>query len=258
MIGLIERRLLFRPQTQAESWSDPPPELRARDVWFELPGKVRAHAWWCEPKGWSPDHGATHYSHGNAGNLSQRAESVRRWMTLMRQAVLIYDYPGYGRSSGKPSEAGCYTVGETAFNWIVGDRGVSPGRVLFYGGSLGGAIAIELATRQPYRALILVSAFTSVPDMAKKQYPWLPVRPFIRNRFENLAKIPRCPGRVFIAHGTADRYVPYRMGEQLFAAAPEPKRFFPMVDHDHYHSPGPEFYTELVTFLEQYSRHGTT
>jgi pimeloyl-ACP methyl ester carboxylesterase len=188
MFGLIERRLLFRPATQAQSWSEPPTDLNARDVWFDLPGGVRAHAWWCEPDGWSPSDGATHYSHGNAGNLSQRAEGVRRWMTLMKQAVLIYDYPGYGRSGGKPGEPGCYASGDAAYDWMVRDRGVMPDRVLLYGGSLGGAVAIELATRRPYRALVLVSAFTSVPDMAKQQYPWLPAGRFIRNRFENPAR----------------------------------------------------------------------
>ena len=80
-------RDLFRPQTQAQSWSEAPPDLHACDVWLDLPGGVRAHAWLCEPQEWLPEHGATHYSHGNAGNLSQRAEGVRRWMTLMRQAV---------------------------------------------------------------------------------------------------------------------------------------------------------------------------
>jgi fermentation-respiration switch protein FrsA (DUF1100 family) len=253
MFSLIERRLVFRPATQAASWVEAPPGLRARDVWLSLPQGVVAHGWWCEPEGWLPGQGAVLYSHGNAGNLSGRAESVRRWLTLMRQAVLIYDYPGYGRSSGKPSEPGCNAAGEAGLDWISRDRGVSMERIVLYGGSLGGGIAVELATRRPYRALVLVSAFTSVPDMAGREYPWLPVRRFIRNRFDNLARIGRCPGRVFIAHGTADSYVPFSMGEQLYAATREPKRFFPMVGHEHHHSPGPEFYTELQRFLDEVS-----
>jgi fermentation-respiration switch protein FrsA (DUF1100 family) len=89
--------------------------------------------------------------------------------------------------------------------------------------------------------------------MAGREYPWLPVRRFIRNRFDNLARIGRCPGRVFIAHGTADSYVPFSMGEQLYATAREPKRFFPMVGHEHHHSPGPDFYAELQRFLDEVS-----
>lgn len=252
MFGSIERRLIFRPSSQAQAWSEPPADLHARDLWFNLPDQVRVHAWWCEPEGWSPSAGATLYSHGNAGNLSQRAEGVRRWMRSLGQAVLIYDYPGYGRSTGKPDETGCYAAANAALDWITRDRTVSPDKVLLYGGSLGGAIAIELATRRPYSALVVVSAFTSVPDMANKQFPWLPIRRLIRNRFDNLAKIPHCSGRLFLAHGTADRLIPFSMGERLFAAAPEPKRFFPMKDYDHHHSPGPEFYAELKAFLDDH------
>jgi hypothetical protein len=113
-------------------------------------------------------------------------------------------------------------------------------------------VSVDLATRRDYRALVLVSPFTSVSDMATKQYPWLPARRFIRNRFDNLAKIGRCAGRVFLAHGTADRFVPYWMGEKLFAAAPEPKRLFPMAGHDHHHTPGADFYQELQRFLDPF------
>ena len=130
---------------------------------------------------------------------------------------------------------------------------VAPNRVVLFGASLGGAMAVELATRHAYRALVLVAAFTSVPDMARTRFPWLPVRRFLRNRFDNLARMPRCPGRLFLAHGTADTYVPYHMGERLFAAARAPKQFFPMEGFQHHHSPGPDFYVELDRFLAETS-----
>src|SRR5205823_4539176 len=98
MFGFIERRMLFRPTSPAQSWADPPPDLHAQDVWVSLAGGVRIHAWWCVPDGWTPEKGAVLYSHGNAGNLSHRAEGVRRWLSLLERAVLIYDYPGYGHS----------------------------------------------------------------------------------------------------------------------------------------------------------------
>jgi fermentation-respiration switch protein FrsA (DUF1100 family) len=88
--------------------------------------------------------------------------------------------------------------------------------------------------------------------MASRLYPWLPVRRLIRNRFDNRSKIAQTKGRVLLAHGTADRTIPFAMGETVFAAAPEPKRFFPMPDYDHHHSPGNAFYTELRCFLDQY------
>jgi fermentation-respiration switch protein FrsA (DUF1100 family) len=251
MFNFIERRLLFKPVSPAQSWSEPPPELHAEDVWLDLPTGEKIHAWWCTPEGWRAGAGAVLYSQGYRGNLSQRAEVVGRWLKLLNRAVLVYDYPGYGHSTGKPGERACYSAAETAFDWIV-HKGVSAEDVVLYGGSLGGAVAIETATRRPYRALVTVGAFTSIPDMAARQHPWLPVGPLFRNRFENVPKISKTRGRVFIAHGTADKFVPFHMAEKLIAAAPEPRLLFPMRDYEHFHTPGPEFYTELRRFLDQY------
>src|SRR5437879_3895713 len=104
MFDFIERRLLFRPISPAQSWNEPPAELHAEDVWLPLAGGPTIHAWWCVPEDWRPEQGAVLYSHGNAGNLSHRGEGARRWLTLLNQAVLLYDYPGYGRSTGKTNE----------------------------------------------------------------------------------------------------------------------------------------------------------
>src|SRR5207248_5963463 len=130
----------------------------------------------------------------------------------LEMPVLIFDYPGYGRSEGSPSEAGCYAAAEAAYAWLVQTQQVPPGQIILYGGSLGGGVAVELARRQPHRALILVSTFTSIPDMAQQLYPWLPARWLVRNRFDSLAKIGQCTQPVFIAHGTADGLLPYTQG----------------------------------------------
>src|SRR5207253_8642806 len=139
-------------------------------------------------------------------------------------------------------ESGCYAAADAAFDWLVNVQKVQAERIILYGGSLGGGVAIELAGRRPHRALILVSTFTSVPDMAQRLYPWLPARWLVRNRFENMAKIGKCTKPIFCAHGTKDSIVPFEQGQRLFAAAPEPKRFFPMEGYDHNHTPGPDFY----------------
>jgi pimeloyl-ACP methyl ester carboxylesterase len=251
VFGFIERRLLFHPTPFARHWEEAPPGLAAEDVWLALDRRVKVHAWWCPPPSWIPARGAVLYCHGNAGNLSHRAESVRRWRDRLETAVLIFDYPGYGRSTGKPSEASCYAAADAASDWLQREKGVAPADVLLHGGSLGGAVAVELATRRPYRALVVLSTFTSVPDMASALYPWLPIRRFIRNRFDSLAKIGRTAGRVFLAHGTDDRVIPFNMGERLFAAAPAPKHFFPLAGYDHNHTPGPEYYTAIASFLQE-------
>src|SRR2546423_1463588 len=119
MIGFLERKLLFHPASHVREWADPPAELRTEDVWFSLPGGVRVHGWWCVRERWTPAGGAVLYSHGYAGNLSRCGEGVRRLVTLLGQAVLVYDYPGYGRSTGKPSEPGCVASAEAALDWLV-------------------------------------------------------------------------------------------------------------------------------------------
>jgi fermentation-respiration switch protein FrsA (DUF1100 family) len=214
----------------------------------------RIHAWFSVPDGWEPRQGAIHYSHGNGSNLSRISGRAYRWREKTGRAVLLYDYPGYGKSSGRPSEAGCYAAGEAALRWLGEEQHVPPGEVILVGESLGGAVAIELATHHPVRLLVLHGAFTSFPDMAQVRVPFYPVRSLVRNRMENEEKIglARCP--VLITHGTADDVVPFRQGERLFAAAREPKRFLRMEGHGHGPPNQPDFFVAVKRFLAETTR----
>jgi uncharacterized protein len=243
----LEDWFLFRPTPASREWHAPP-NGRVRDVEWQLAGGPRIHAWWCPTEGWRPEHGAVLYFHGNAGNVSLRGEGALRWQQELGLAVLLPDYAGYGRSTGRPSEAGCYAAADAAYEWLVLNLQVPADRILLYGGSLGCAVAVDLAARRPCRALVLVSPFTSVRDMARQVCPFVPPR-WVHDRFDNLAKVPRVRRPVFIAHGTADRLVPFAQGERLFAAANPPKEFFAMRGYEHHHSPGPEFYARLREFL---------
>jgi uncharacterized protein len=249
----IENRLIFRPCTAAQDWQPPPEDIHARDVGLTMADGTTIHGWWCALPGWTPADGAMLYCHGNAGNLSHRAESIRRWQRLLGQAVLIFDYPGYGKSGGRPTEAGCYAAGELMYDFIVNRMQVPAERVILYGGSLGGAIATELACKFPPRVLVLVSAFTSIRDMARCQFPWLPfISWFAATRLDNLSKMASCKAPVFIAHGTADRLVPFAHSERLRQAVQQPSRLFPMEGYDHNHTPGPDFYESLKEFLQSH------
>jgi fermentation-respiration switch protein FrsA (DUF1100 family) len=249
----FENKMLFVPTAAGDDWVAPP-NGRVQDIIMESADGTRIHAWWCPTANWNPSQGAVLYCHGNAGNLSHRSASIARWQEQLGQAVLIFDYPGYGRSTGKPSEAGCYAAADAAYDWLVQSQKVPPEDILLYGGSLGGGVAVDVANRRPHRALILVSTFTSIPDMAQNRFPWLPARWLVRNRFESLAKIVTCRRPIFIAHGTADRTVPFTQGERLFAAALEPKRFLAMAGLDHNHTPIPEFYVAVRQFLGETDR----
>ncbi|MBY0458457.1 MAG: alpha/beta hydrolase, partial [Gemmataceae bacterium] len=232
-----ERRLVFRPTQTPEptavaggfSLLPARPDRRAFPIDFVTADGTPVRAWWCPVPGSA---GVVLYCHGNAGDLSDRAEPVAKVMAELGQSVLVFDYPGYGASGGRPSEAGCYEAADAAFDWLVAN-GFPPNRVTLVGVSLGGGVAVDLASRRPARALVLVKTFTSVPDVAARLLLGLPVQPLVQTRFDSLAKIGRCPQPAFIASGTRDRLIPYAHGERLAAAAGGPVRFLPLPGSDH-------------------------
>jgi fermentation-respiration switch protein FrsA (DUF1100 family) len=249
MLLFLENWFLFHAVRADQHWMAPPAGLQVQDVELTCADGTPIHAWWTAPSGWQPAQGAMVYCHGNAGNLSHRGEALVNWQERMGFAVLIFDYPGYGRSRGKPSEAGCYAAGEAVLDWLVQVQRLGPEDIILYGSSLGGAIAIDLATRWPCRALVIHSAFSSFPDIAQKTFPFMPVRWLVRNQFNNVKKLPHCRAPVLVVHGTADTLVPFRQGERLFDAARQPKRFVPLPGLGHNASLPPEFHDVLRQFL---------
>jgi len=190
------------------------------------------------------------YCHGNAGNLSHRGGSIAKLREIFKMHVLIFDYPGYGKSEGRPSEQGCYHAADAAYAFLTDTQEIQPNNILLYGGSLGGGVAVDMASRHPHMALVLLKTFTSAPDVGASLFPWLPIRRVMRNRFDNLSKIKSCKQPVFIGHGTADKIIPFVQGKRLFEAANEPKRFFPMENSDHNDPLPAEFFVDLKTFLK--------
>jgi fermentation-respiration switch protein FrsA (DUF1100 family) len=246
---LMENFFLYGPR-QAEL-DQPPPGIAVENIELTSARGDQIHAWWSKPNAWQPERGAVLFCHGNGGNLSHRGQVLIPWLQEMGLAVLLFDYPGYGQSSGTPNESGCYAAGDAAYDWLCEAAKVPVQRIILYGGSLGGGIATDLASRRPHRALVLVAAFTSFPDMAQKQYPWLPGRWLVRNRYKNLEKIAHCSGPIFIAHSPQDRLIPYSQGERLYAAAAEPKCFFSMPNYYHIDVPTADFYPALRAFLKR-------
>jgi hypothetical protein len=245
----FENWLVFRPAKADQDWQ-PPPVPEIQDVELTSAAGKALHAWWLpRPKG----QGALLYLHGNAGNLSHRGGSMAKLAEILDVAVLIVDYPGYGKSGGKPTEQGCYQAADAGYGWLT-QQGFHPQDILLYGASLGGGVAVDLASRQPHRALILIKTFTSAPDVGAGQFPYLPVRWLMRNRFDNLKKIKDCRQPVFIVHGTADSVIPYRLGQQLFAAAGEPKEFLTLPDEDHNDPLPPVFFEKLQDFLNRHAK----
>jgi hypothetical protein len=183
-------------------------------------------------------------------------DCVARWRDRLGRAVLVYDYPGYGKSTGQPSEAGCYAAGEAALGWLIKDQGVPANEIILVGESLGGAIAAELATRHPARLLVLHSAFTSFPDVSQARLPWYPSRYLVHNQMKNIEKIQRVHCPVLITHGTADWTVPFAHGERLFAAANEPKQFIRREGEGHFPPADTAFFDTVRQLLAKTARSG--
>jgi fermentation-respiration switch protein FrsA (DUF1100 family) len=246
----FENRMLYRATTAHQLWWAPPGGLIVEDVNVTTPDGTPLHGWWSPPPRWSPADGALLFAHGNGGNLSDRGRYIGDLQRHLKTAVLLIDYPGYGRSGGVPTEAGCYAAGDAAYEWLTRTRGIPTDRIILYGGSLGGGIAADLAARRPHRALVLVSTFTSFPDQAQTLYPWLPARWLVRNKYDNVAKLASVAGPVFVTHGRQDDLIPFAMGERLYAAARGQKQFFAMNNWGHNDYPNDEGVLALAKFLD--------
>ena len=169
------------------------------------------------------------WSHGNAGNIDSR-RALLLALAARGLGVLAYDYRGYGRSEGSPSERGVYLDATAAFDDLVA-RGTDPATIACFGESLGGAVSIEVATRRRCGAVIVVSTFTRLADVARRHYG--PLGWLAGDRFDSLARLSRVSAPVLVAHGDRDEIIPFELGERLFAAAPEPKRFLRIAGADH-------------------------
>lgn len=195
-----------------------PPPAGVEERAITTPDGVRLHAWSVKPRDGGP---VLLWSHGNAGSIDSR-RALLGALAARGLGVLAYDYRGYGRSEGAPSEPGVYLDAAAAFDDLVA-RGTDPAAIVCFGESLGGAVSIELATRRRCGAVVAVSSFTRLADVARRHYG--PLGALAGNRFDSLARVPRVAAPVLVAHGDQDEIVPFELGERLFAAAAEPKRF---------------------------------
>ncbi|HEV3385288.1 MAG TPA: alpha/beta hydrolase [Gemmata sp.] len=242
---LLERNLVFRPSSAAE-WK-PPVNPRTEDISLVAADGTKLHAWWLPGRDRAA--GAFIHAHGNGGNLSHRGQFAADLQQATGAGVLMFEYPGYGKSEGKPTEEGCYAAGEAAFEWLTRSAGFPAERIVLMGESLGGGTAVELATRHEHRALVLIYTFTSLPAAAKSHFPFLPTKQLMRTRFDNLSKIGRCHRPVFIAHDPKDEVIPFSHSLALFGAAKPPKEFLQLDGHGHHLPKGDTLCVPIAKFL---------
>jgi fermentation-respiration switch protein FrsA (DUF1100 family) len=224
MLRRFETAVTFHPERAAFDglWRVP---QNAEEVWFKTSDGLRLYGWLFRSKT-RPAAAAVVYFHGNGGNLSY-CDWVGASLSERGFDVLLFDYRGYGRSEGEPTdERGVYADADAAYDFLVKERGVPARSVALYGQSLGTAAAVDVAAREPCGALVLESGLSSAGDMAGAILPWLPrfVRGLTKNKFDSVGKLPRVRCPVLVVHGDRDTVIPVAQGRKLFAAAPEPKR----------------------------------
>jgi fermentation-respiration switch protein FrsA (DUF1100 family) len=193
------------------------------------------------------------FCHGNAGNISHRLDSIRIFHDL-ELGVLIFDYRGYGKSKGHPGENGTYLDAEAAWVYIVDTLGINPENIVIFGRSLGGAVAAEIALRKQSGVLIIESGFTSVPDLGKNFFPYLPVRLIAKHKYETIDKVDKIEIPKLFVHSPDDEIVPNRHGELLFEKAAEPKEFLRIKGghNDGFFISGKTYEDGLKDFLDRY------
>lgn len=245
----IEKKFLYYPE-KAFDFTPDQFGLVCEDVRFRAGDGVDLHGWLTTVD--SPV-ATLLFLHGNAGNISHRLDNVRRLHDVGIR-VFIIDYRGFGKSSGEISEEGLYQDAIGAHRYLVERPDVRSSSIAVFGRSLGGAVAIDLATKTSLNALIVESSFTCVADMARQVMPFLPIGPLLSSRYDSIGKIPRVTAPLLVIHGTRDGLIPFDQGRRLFDAASEPKRFHPVEggDHNDTYLVGGKPYLELIrSFLEE-------
>jgi hypothetical protein len=226
--------------------------VAGEEVFFETEDGVRIHAFWL------PGDGADRaflFLHGNAGNASHRLPNAAL-LSRLGAAVLLLDYRGYGRSEGRPTETGVQADARAGFAHLVEARGFAPERVVVFGRSLGGAVAVDLARGRELGGVVLESTFTSLSDMARRVLGFLgPLAArATRGRFDSIAKIDELRAPLLVFHGDRDEIVPFALGRALFEAAPEPKRFVTIRGAGHNDTVqigGRPYLDRIETFLDE-------
>lgn len=251
-IRLFEDGATYFPERYpAGDWQPERSGLEVEECYFPTPDGILLHAWYVSARA----DFAILFLHGNAGNLTHRLDALLRLRTLPAN-ILIVDYRGYGRSPGRPSEAGLYLDAETAYRYLTETKHVPPERLILLGESLGTAVAVDLASREAVAGLILEAPFTSARDVARRVIPLPLARFIIRTKFDSAAKIVSVSAPILFVHGERDTTIPIDLGRKLFDLAHQPKFFYalPQAEHNDIALVGGQAYLDRIRGFLDYVR----
>ena len=252
-VYVFQARLIFFPNVPGRTLATTPSQigLKFEDVRITTGDHVDLHGWYVPAATGAP---AVLFCHGNAGNISHRLD----WLEILRGmgfAVLLFDYRGFGQSSGVPTEQGTYLDAQTAWDYLTNTKGFAPRNIVIVGESLGGPIAAHLAKNVAPGALILVSTFTSVLDLARTFYWYLPVRLLARFRYPTAVYVARVHAPTLVIHSRDDETVPFLHGEELQRRAGGPAQLLEIFgDHNAgFMLSGPKLTEGMRSFFEAHS-----
>ncbi len=245
-IRFVESRSVFYPSRLLETT----PEslgMKFEDVFFKTSDKLTLNGWLVKSNEKAP---TVLYLHGNAGNISYRVKKIALFQELGLN-VFIIDYRGYGNSEGVPTEEGIYLDALSAYDYLMARTDIDKNKIIVYGASLGGAFAVDLATKRNIAAIIVDSTFTSARDMARKIMPVAPGF-LIKTKLDSIGKISKIKVPKLFIHSRDDEVVPFALGEKLYKAASEPKIFLEIHGgHDEgYSTSGDVFKNGINNFLK--------
>jgi uncharacterized protein len=245
---VFQRQLLYFPDR-----SRPPlgslAQLGVREAELTTADGLSLRSWYLPAHSGRP---VILYFHGNGGNISHRADRLRRF-AREGYGVLMPEYRGYGGNPGEPTEAGFYQDARAAYDFLQRD-GVAAGRIVLYGESLGTGVAVYLAASQQVGGLILESPYTSVAGVAQYHYPFVPAALLVWDRFDSLSRISQIKAPILVLRGGQDLIVPGRFSQALFDAAPEPKETWFAPEAGHEELDGFGALNAVVAFIERYAR----
>jgi fermentation-respiration switch protein FrsA (DUF1100 family) len=250
-IRLFENKFIFFPFKYPRGYWHPEVfGLQAEDCYFKTADGNQLHGWFFPKDG---ARATLLWCHGNAGNITDRLDNLAK-LTKLPVNIFIFDYRGYGRSQGSPDEKGIYLDAEAAYDYLTSRKDVEQDKIILFGRSLGGAVAVDLATKRPCAGLILESTFTSAKDMAKSAFGFIPVYWIIKTKLNSIDKISKIRVPILFLHGTEDRTVPIKLGRRLYEAANGLKEFYQIQGADHndtYIIGGQPYFDKLFEFIKQ-------
>ncbi len=256
-MGTVWSRMLDRLVFYPTPGVDLRPEeigIDAEDVYLSTSDGVRIHSFYL-PDGRGTSR-AILFLHGNAGNASHRLPNAAE-LARLGAAVLLLEYRGYGLSEGTPEEAGVYLDARAGLGFLE-EHGFPPDRIVLFGRSIGGAVAVDLAVDRGLAGLILEGMFTSGADMARSVFG-APLAALVGSRWDSMSKIVRVRCPILFFHGDRDEVVPFSLGRRLYEEAPEPKAFETIVGAGHNDTTivgGPPYFARIGAFLDRVAPRG--